>query len=41
VAIRIAGGTVQATLVEGEATEIRIAGAPRKLTAGTPLQVSV
>jgi trehalose/maltose hydrolase-like predicted phosphorylase len=41
VAIRIAGKTVQATLVEGEAMELRIAAARRKLTAGAPLDVSV
>jgi trehalose/maltose hydrolase-like predicted phosphorylase len=36
VAIRIAGSTVQATLVDGEAMEIRIAATTRKLTAGRP-----
>jgi len=41
IAIRIAGGTVQATLVEGEAMEMRIGAAARKLTAAAPLQVSV
>jgi trehalose/maltose hydrolase-like predicted phosphorylase len=41
VAIRITGRTVQATLVDGEAMEIRIAAATRKLTAGAPVQVSV
>jgi trehalose/maltose hydrolase-like predicted phosphorylase len=41
VAIRIAGGAVQATLEQGEATEIRIAGATRSLAAGTTLQVSI
>jgi trehalose/maltose hydrolase-like predicted phosphorylase len=41
VAIRIAGKTVQATLAEGEAMEIRIASAMRKLTPGATLQVSV
>jgi trehalose/maltose hydrolase-like predicted phosphorylase len=41
VAIRIAGRTVQATLVDGEAMEIRIAAATRKLTAGAPVQTSV
>ena len=41
VAIRIAGTTVQATLVEGEAMEMRIAAARRKLTAGATLQVSL
>src|SRR5262249_2697084 len=39
VAIRIAGRTVQATLVEGEAMEIRIAAATRKLTAGATVAV--
>jgi trehalose/maltose hydrolase-like predicted phosphorylase len=41
VAIRIAGRTVQATLVEGEAMEMRVGAATRKLTAGAPLQISV
>jgi trehalose/maltose hydrolase-like predicted phosphorylase len=41
VAIRIAGRTVEATLVKGEAMEIRIAGAKRSLTSGATLQVSV
>jgi trehalose/maltose hydrolase-like predicted phosphorylase len=40
VAIRIAGRTVQATLVEGEAMEIRLATTTRKLTAGATVQVS-
>jgi len=40
VAIRIAGGTVEATLAEGDALEMRIAGAKHKLTAGAPLRVS-
>src|SRR5262249_29448429 len=39
VAIRIAGRTVQATLVEGEAMEIRIAAATRNLTAGARVSV--
>src|SRR5262249_4199360 len=39
--IPIAGRTVQATLAEGEAMEMRIAGATRRLTAGATLQVSV
>ena len=39
VAIRIAGRTVEATLVEGEPMEMRIAAATRKLTAGVTLQV--
>jgi trehalose/maltose hydrolase-like predicted phosphorylase len=41
VALRIAGSTVQATLVDGEAMEIRIAATTRKLTAGAPVQASV
>jgi trehalose/maltose hydrolase-like predicted phosphorylase len=41
VAIRIAGRTVQATLVNGEAMEIRIAATTRKLTAGATAQASV
>src|SRR5262249_18934703 len=41
VAIRIAGSTVQATLVDGEAMEIRIAATTRKLTAGAPVQASM
>jgi trehalose/maltose hydrolase-like predicted phosphorylase len=41
VAIRVAGRSVQATLVEGKAMEIRIAATTRKLTAGAPIQVSV
>jgi hypothetical protein len=41
VAIRIAGRTVQATLLEGEAMEMRIAGATRKLKAGATVQLSV
>ncbi len=40
VAIRIAGSTLQATLVQGEAMDIRIAGATHKLMAGM-LQVSI
>jgi trehalose/maltose hydrolase-like predicted phosphorylase len=40
VAIRIAGSTLQATLVQGEAMDMRIAGATHKLTAGM-LQVSI
>jgi trehalose/maltose hydrolase-like predicted phosphorylase len=40
-AIRIAGGTVQATLVDGEAMDIRIAGAARNLTQGATVQVSM
>jgi trehalose/maltose hydrolase-like predicted phosphorylase len=41
VAIRVAGRTVQATLAKGDAMEIRIAAARRKLTAGVTLQVEV
>lgn len=41
VAIRIAGSTVEATPTEGEATEMRIAGARRQLTPDATLQVSV
>jgi trehalose/maltose hydrolase-like predicted phosphorylase len=41
VAVRIVGRTVQATLMEGEAMELRIAAAVRKLTAGATLQVSI
>jgi hypothetical protein len=41
VAIRIAGGTVQATLTDGEAMEVRIAGAKRKLTPGATVKVSI
>jgi hypothetical protein len=41
VAIRIAGKTVQATLVEGEAMEIRIGGATQKLMAGATRQMSI
>jgi len=41
VAVRIAGATVEATLVEGEAMEMRIGAATRNLTAGVPLQVSL
>jgi trehalose/maltose hydrolase-like predicted phosphorylase len=40
VALRIAGRTVEATLV-GEATEMRIGAATQKLTAGTTLQLSL
>ena len=41
VAIRIAGRTVQATLVEGEGMEMRIGAATRTLAPGATLQVSV
>ena len=41
VAIRIAGRTVQATLVDGEPMEIRIADTTRKLTPGATLKASM
>jgi hypothetical protein len=41
VAIRISGRNVQATLVDGEAVEMRIAAATRMLSQGSPLQVSI
>jgi trehalose/maltose hydrolase-like predicted phosphorylase len=41
VGIRIAGRTVQATLMEGEPMEMRIAAAKRKLTAGETLHVAI
>jgi trehalose/maltose hydrolase-like predicted phosphorylase len=41
VAIRIVGGTVHAMLVQGEAMEMRIGTATRKLTAAATLQASV
>jgi trehalose/maltose hydrolase-like predicted phosphorylase len=41
VAIRIAGRTVEATLVEGEPMEIRVAATTRKLAAGATVQVSL
>jgi trehalose/maltose hydrolase-like predicted phosphorylase len=41
VAIRIAGGTVEATLLEGEAMDIRIAGAARMLTPGATVQAPI
>jgi trehalose/maltose hydrolase-like predicted phosphorylase len=41
VAIRISGRTVQATLVDGEALEMRIATETRMLSQGSPLQVSI
>jgi trehalose/maltose hydrolase-like predicted phosphorylase len=41
VAIHIADTTVQATLVEGEAMEVRIAAAKRKLKPGATLRLSV
>jgi trehalose/maltose hydrolase-like predicted phosphorylase len=40
VAVRIAGNTVQATLVEGEGMEMRIGAAMRKLAPGATLEVS-
>jgi len=40
IAIRIAGNTVQATLPEGEAMDIRIAGVTQKLTAGASPRVA-
>jgi len=41
VAIRIAGKIAQATLVDGEGMEIRIAGTRGKLTPGVTLEVSI
>ncbi len=41
VMIRIAGRTVQATLADGEAMEMRIAAAKRKLMPGATLKVSM
>jgi hypothetical protein len=41
VAIRIAGSTVEATLLEGEPMEMRIGAAMRKLTGGVTQQVSL
>jgi trehalose/maltose hydrolase-like predicted phosphorylase len=41
VAIRVAGSTVQATLTSGEAMDIRIGTAVRKLTPGPMLEVQV
>ena len=40
-AIRIAGRTVQVALADGEAMEMRIAAAKRKLTPGVTLKVSM
>ena len=40
-AIRIADRTVQATLVEGEGMEMRIATTMGKLAAGATLEVSI
>jgi trehalose/maltose hydrolase-like predicted phosphorylase len=41
VAIRVAGKTVQATLVDGEGMDIRIAGTRGKLAPGATLEVSI
>jgi hypothetical protein len=41
VAIGISGNTVQATLVEGEGTEMRIGGTTTKLASGAVLQISI
>ena len=41
VAVRIAGNIVQATLVEGEGTEMWIGAATRKLAPGMTLKVSL
>jgi trehalose/maltose hydrolase-like predicted phosphorylase len=41
VAIRIADGIVQATLVDGEAIDVRIAGAAKTLRPGAMVQVSI
>ena len=41
IAIRIAGRTVQVTLADGEAMEMRIAAAKQKLTRGATLKVSM
>jgi trehalose/maltose hydrolase-like predicted phosphorylase len=40
-AMRVAGGTVQATLVEGEAMDIRIGATVRTLTARATLEIPV
>ena len=40
-AIRITDGIVQATLMEGEGMEMRIAATTGKLAAGATLEVSV
>ena len=40
-AIRIAGRTVQATLVEGEGMEMRIAATTVKLAGGTTLEALI
>src|SRR6476619_4211276 len=41
VGIRIADGTVEATLVQGQPMEMRITDVTRKLTTGTTVQVSL
>jgi trehalose/maltose hydrolase-like predicted phosphorylase len=41
VAIRVAGTTVQANLVQGDAVDIQIAGAMHRLLAGAVLEVSI
>jgi hypothetical protein len=41
VAIRITGKTAQATFVDGEGMEIRIAGTRGKLAPGVTLEVSI
>jgi len=41
VAIRISDGIVQATLVDGEAIDVRIAGAAKTLEPGATVQVSI
>jgi trehalose/maltose hydrolase-like predicted phosphorylase len=41
VGVRIANGNVEATLADGAAMDIRIAGATRKLEPGSTLQVSI
>jgi len=38
--IRIAGKTVEATLVAGDAMDVRISGATWKLVGGAPFQMS-
>jgi trehalose/maltose hydrolase-like predicted phosphorylase len=41
VAVRIAGGTVQATLVAGDGMELRIGQTRQRLVAGTPVEVAL
>jgi hypothetical protein len=41
VAIRIAGGNVEATLVKGQPMEMRIAAATRQLTTGVTLEMAM